>query len=259
MGLAVSDVIVRDDDGTHTAWTENTPCLLQRVSAATGHVGWTTGKFTATKQNGTTLVNNQLCIAVDRKIIATLTDPLMIEDWAFLDEGKTVVVKSRGFHGPANLYRAIIATGKVTASHKAVDPDLPPWARPFSDTEATPQTAADAQPHTPKIGSPERKAILDALRAEVAAEQKREAPGTVYAPAVFTPSHFKVLGNWAFVDTARKPEYGEQGVIAALQRTDGQRRVRFSSYADDVTDYAKLANKLGAPRSIFPAQGKLTE
>jgi hypothetical protein len=255
------DVIVKFDDGSTATWTKNQHCLLPHVSASHRLVGWTAGKITETKQNGTTLVNDQLRIAdADGKVITTLTDPLMIEDWAFLEDDKSVVVKSRGFHGPATIYRATIATGKVVDSHPAHEANLPAWARPFSDADAAPANADDKSPHTPKAGSPERKSILDALRAEVSAEQKRENPDQKYAAAVFTPKHFNVLGNWAFVDTSMVPEYGENGgVLAALHLTEGQWLVKFTSYADDVTNYDQLAKKLDAPRSIFPIQGKLPE
>ena len=79
-----------------------------------------------------------------------------------------------------------------------------------------------------------------------------------YEPSVFTPGHFKVLGKWAFVDTAMVPEYGEQGRVAAvLHLVSNKWQVRFTSYADDVSNYDKLAEKLAAPTSIFPAQGKI--
>lgn len=191
----------------------------------------------------------------------TISDPLMIEDCGFHEDGKSVVVKSHGIHGPATTYRATIATGEVSPSYNAFDPALPAWSKPFSDgndAAAAPVAAGDEKPYTPKIGSPVRKAILDSLRVEVAAEQKREDPNGKYKPSVFTPSHFKVLGNWAFVDTAMEPAYGEQGgVIAALQLVGDKWQVKFTSYADDVTNYDKLAKKLAAPRSIFPAQGKI--
>jgi hypothetical protein len=141
--------------------------------------------------------------------------------------------------------------------------DLPAWAEPFSEVEDEGLVTAEdknEKPHTPKIGSLERKAILDVLRAEVAAEQKRENPEEKYEPVVFTPQHFRVLGQWAFVDATMKPAYGEQGgLIAVLQRVGEQWQVKFTSYADDVTMYDQLAKKLGAPRSVFPAQGKVEE
>jgi hypothetical protein len=95
------DVMVKFDDATTASWTKSQPCLLPLVSASQRLVGWTKGKITPTKQNGTTLVNDQLRIAAGGKVIATLTDPLMIEEWNFLDDEKSVVIKSRGFHGPA--------------------------------------------------------------------------------------------------------------------------------------------------------------
>src|SRR6185436_20448326 len=45
--------------------------------------------------------------------------------------------------------------------------------------------------HTPEKGSPERKAILDALRVPVERDLKQKI--------VFVADHFKVQGSWAFV------------------------------------------------------------
>jgi hypothetical protein len=114
--------------------------------------------------------------------------------------------------------------------------------------------ATETKPHTPKIGSPERKAILKVMRAEVAADQKREDPAHPYPPAVFTILHFNVQGDWAFVDATMKPDYAENAVMAVLQRVQGKWQIKSFSLADDVTHYGKLAKKLAAPRSLFPTQ-----
>jgi hypothetical protein len=126
----------------------------------------------------------------------------------------------------------------------------------LAETAAT-EKDKPASIHTPKPGSPERKAILDVLRLDVAKAFPEEHADAKAEPVVFTLSHFKVQGDWAFVDATMEPAYGEQGgVIAALRLIEGKWVVKFASYADDVTNYDQLSKKLSAPRSIFPSQGK---
>lgn len=48
-----------------------------------------------------------------------------------------------------------------------------------------------AQAYTPKVGSPERKAIMDALRVPVAKEVKNKVAFKIY--------HLSVQGDWAFM------------------------------------------------------------
>ncbi len=122
---------------------------------------------------------------------------------------------------------------------------------------AAPVEAAAAKPRTPKIGSPERKAIFDAIRREVAADQQREDPQPTYAPTVFTATHFKVLGSWAFVDASMEPGYAEGSVVAVLKLLNQRWEIKLLSFADDVPDYDKFAKKSGAPRALFPTLGKL--
>ncbi len=243
------DVLVTDSDGVESAWTEKQLCLLPRVAPSGLLVGWTTGKVMTTRQQGQVFVNDELCIAKGKVVLAKLKDPLMIEAWTFSADEKYVIVKSRGFHGPATIYRASIATGKTVASHPAHAQKLPVWARPFSDADLP----EGDKPREPKVGSPERQAIFDVLRAGVAADQRREDPATHYAPAKFTPLIFQVQGNWAFIDTAMTPDYGErQGVVAVLKKERDKWQIKHLSFADDVTDYEKLAAKLGAPPVLFP-------
>lgn len=56
---------------------------------------------------------------------------------------------------------------------------------------------AQTEPYTPKIGSSERKAILDAVR------NYRQAPNELY-----TPTKFKVQNGWAFVSAEDPSEPG---------------------------------------------------
>ena len=121
---------------------------------------------------------------------------------------------------------------------------------------AAPVAAAAPKLRSPKIGSPERKAILDALRSEVAAVQKREDPKQVYPPTVFTATHFKVLGSWAFVAASMKPDYAEGGITAVLKLVNQRWEIKLLSFADDVPDYDKIAKELGVSRALFPTLGK---
>jgi hypothetical protein len=111
--------------------------------------------------------------------------------------------------------------------------------------------AAGAQaqqlPHTPPRGSPERQALMDALREPV----QREL-GT---PAIFQVRELRVLGDWAFADVSPRNPDGtpldysdtpmeeawragmvDDGMYAVLRRTGGRWRVL--RYAIGPTDVA---------------------
>lgn len=117
--------------------------------------------------------------------------------------------------------------------------------------------------HTPDKGSPERKAILDALRVPVEKELRQKI--------VFNIEHFSVLGNWAFI--SGDPQNGEGGrpdyrntpyreavdsdmfdnnFFALLKRTGGKWKV--VTHAIGCTDvcYATWWKDHKAPKSIFP-------
>jgi hypothetical protein len=125
-------------------------------------------------------------------------------------------------------------------------------------------TAVFAQTaHTPEKGSPERKAILDALRVPVEKELKQKI--------VFAIDDFKVLGNWAFIggqpqsEDGNKPNYTgtpyeeavdsgmfDNNFFALLQKTGGKWRV--VTHAIGCTDvcYATWWKDHKAPKAIFP-------
>ena len=125
-------------------------------------------------------------------------------------------------------------------------------------TSATAQAA-----YTPEKGSPERKAILDALRVPVERELKQKI--------VFVADHFKVQGAWAFVSgTPQNPEgdepdyrrtpYADQvesgafdhNFFALMRKTGGKWKV--TNYALGCTDvcYLDWWRKFRAPKAIFP-------
>ena len=124
-------------------------------------------------------------------------------------------------------------------------------------------TAVSQSAYTPEKGSPERKAILDALRVPVERDLKQ--------PIVFVPDNFKVQGTWAFVSgTPQAPgggspryagtKYAEaenegafnNNFFALLRKTGGKWRV--TKYAIGCTDvcFADWWQRYRAPKGIFP-------
>ena len=117
--------------------------------------------------------------------------------------------------------------------------------------------------YTPEKGSPERKAILDALRIPVERDLKQ--------PIVFAPDNFKVQGTWAFISgTPQAPGGGapnfagtkyaeaenegafDNNFFALLRKTGGKWRV--TTYAIGCTDvcFADWEQRYRAPKAIFP-------
>jgi hypothetical protein len=56
-----------------------------------------------------------------------------IEEWAFSDDGRHAVVKSRAAHGPATIELFALHNGPAEASVTAFEENLPDWARSFRD------------------------------------------------------------------------------------------------------------------------------
>ncbi len=117
-------------------------------------------------------------------------------------------------------------------------------------------------PRTPERGSPERKAIVDALRPPTQKQLKQ--------PVIFRIDHLKVQKGWAFVRAyPQKPDGGEidysntvyqeaiddgafdGGVIALLKSVNGKWRVvEFVIGATDVP-WVDWDKKHKAPKEIF--------
>ena len=117
--------------------------------------------------------------------------------------------------------------------------------------------------YTPEKGSPERKAILDALRIPVERDLKQKV--------IFVADNFNVQNNWAFVggrpqtaDGAR-PDYSktqyadavdsgafDNNLFALLKKTAGKWKV--TTYAIGCTDvcYADWWRRYRAPKTVFP-------
>jgi hypothetical protein len=124
-------------------------------------------------------------------------------------------------------------------------------------------SAAAQSAYEPAKGSPERKAILDALRIPVERDLKQKV--------VFVAEDFKVQGNWAFVGgtpqgaNGEAPNYNgtnyadaveagafDNNFFALLRKTRGKWRV--TTYAIGCTDvcYTDWWRRYRAPKAIFP-------
>ena len=124
-------------------------------------------------------------------------------------------------------------------------------------------SAAFAQKiHTPAKNSPERTAIMNALRIPVAKELKQEV--------IFTVDKLKVQGDWAFFDGQPKNKGGgepnwkitkyqefinsndfEKGLFALLKKSGGKWRVvTYMMNCHDVC-YLGWDKEYKAPKAIF--------
>lgn len=116
--------------------------------------------------------------------------------------------------------------------------------------------------HTPEKGSPERKAILDALRGPVERELKQKV--------IFVADKFNVQGSWAFVGgrpqapdgsepdyrnteyfEAKKEGFFDNNFFALLRKVAGKWKV--VKYAIGCTDvcYAEWWKEAKAPKTLF--------
>ncbi|HLM69714.1 MAG TPA: hypothetical protein VK358_19380 [Longimicrobium sp.] len=122
---------------------------------------------------------------------------------------------------------------------------------------------AQQRPHTPPRGSPERQALMDALRETVGRELGK--------PVIFHVHQLRVLGDWAFVDVsplqpdgspfdfrgtpmekAWREGFVDDFTYAVLRRQGGRWRV--VRHAIGPTDVAWMAweEELRLPRALFP-------
>lgn len=117
--------------------------------------------------------------------------------------------------------------------------------------------------YTPEKGSPERKAILDALRVPVEKELKQKI--------VFATDNFKVQGTWAFISGTPqipgggRPDYRntvywdafesdafDNNFFALLRRSGGKWRVVAKAIGCTDVCYADWWRTYKAPKAIFP-------
>jgi hypothetical protein len=117
--------------------------------------------------------------------------------------------------------------------------------------------------HTPEKGSPERKAILDALRIPVEKRLKQKV--------IFATDNFNVAGNWAFIaGQPQTPEGGrldyshtsyaeavsagmfDSNIFALLKKAaGGWKVVTFQIGCTDVC-YLPWQKQYKAPKAVFP-------
>jgi hypothetical protein len=106
-------------------------------------------------------------------------------------------------------------------------------------------------PHTPPPGTPERNAIMDAMRARGDSRDR-----------VFVARYLKVQGDWAWLTadpTSRDNKQRYETESALLQRTGLTWRVVDQPCAEADCDAAKELARIrkkfpDAPAAIFPAQ-----
>lgn len=126
--------------------------------------------------------------------------------------------------------------------------------------------SAQEAAYTPEKGSPERKAILDALRIPVEKELKQKI--------VFVTDNFKVQGKWAFVSgtpqnpAGGRPDYRntvywdafesdafDNNFFALLRKTGSKWRVVIKAIGCTDVCYADWWRTYKAPKAIFPHTG----
>lgn len=107
-----------------------------------------------------------------------------------------------------------------------------------------------AAPYTPKPGSPERKAILNALRVPVEREARQKV--------VFHGVSIKVEKGWAFVHAISMDKAGKKAVLGdldtagLLRKQNGRWKVLHWGVAGDISVVCEAAKKYPqAPKAIF--------
>ncbi len=110
-----------------------------------------------------------------------------------------------------------------------------------------------AAPHTPRVGSPERTALMNSLRKVLG--DGRHKP-------IITPYHFKVERGWAYISggfeyeggaalEAKFSEGSGTNFSALLQRVGKSWKVKRRLYHGDVVAPDFMRDFPAAPRAIF--------
>lgn len=132
-GHSIGNIRVRFSDGRSENWTRLGRCLHVRRSS-TGLVGWS--RFRGRNSYGEP-VNSVLRVMVTTTKWKDFKVGSFIEDWNFADRDSTVIVKSRGRHGPSQIHKFSLKTGKLIAQAKGSERyvDTPEWAKPLADDQ----------------------------------------------------------------------------------------------------------------------------
>ena len=114
-----------------------------------------------------------------------------------------------------------------------------------------------ASPHTPKTGSPERKAILDELRQMI---------GEGKSNVIFKPNHLKVEEGWAYFvgkfeyndGVEEDSDYCWGDATAVLSYENKHWKLKLHHRGDEIQDSAYYIKQFPkAPKAIFyPDQSK---
>jgi hypothetical protein len=145
-GGKTGNVKVTFTDGHTEVLTHTGDCYDAKVSPK-GNVGWirSAKMVPLTDEKGLNPQGKMGALNSDSLVIRLLNGrtkkfpPLgentFIGDWRFGDDDKTLILRSRGFHGPSSYVQYDLASGKVIDSR---GPDytpyaeLPPWAKPLA-------------------------------------------------------------------------------------------------------------------------------
>jgi hypothetical protein len=133
----VGDISVHLINGKTELWSSKGNCLVPKVSQDGTAVGWV---HFSTYEGGIhpSLLGETLRIrSIDggyKEFASGSLDQPFIQEWGFADNGASLIIKSRGHHGPQYLIKYKIKNGDVLGR---VDgprhDDMPDWAKPFSD------------------------------------------------------------------------------------------------------------------------------
>jgi hypothetical protein len=137
--IPTGDVKVTFNDGHSERWTHSGDCHNVKVSAS-GTVGWIRmdKKHVDTHRKMSTGKDSLIVRLRGGKIkeFPLFDENVGIMDWRFVDDGKVVIVKSMGFHGPASYARYELSTSRLIDSrgptYSPYD-KLPSWAKPLAD------------------------------------------------------------------------------------------------------------------------------
>ena len=122
-------------------------------------------------------------------------------------------------------------------------------------------SSVHAQAHTPKPGTDERTAILDAVRDPLEA--------SIHQKVIFVVDHMKVEGDWAFLMATPKTkdggdnsykgtvfeddaDFGDELTVALLKKKRGRWFVVTHGYFTTDVWWGGIWEDYKAPKSIFP-------
>jgi hypothetical protein len=142
-GVKAGNVKVTFTDGHTEVLTQIADCYKAKVSAK-GNVGWIRiGKTESVPGPRQRIQTGQDSLVVrladgTTKRFAPFGENICIMDWKFADDGKTLIVRSMGHHGPSSYMQYDLASGKaIDSSGPGYTPyaKLPPWAKPLADPD----------------------------------------------------------------------------------------------------------------------------